>query len=253
MAMTRRHLLTGTAGAATATLADAPARAIEPVKRSGSVPLRLSLAAYSLRQHLESKPGSPQRLDLIRFADLAAEWGFDVIEPTAYYVPVEVLDGFARRQKRYCFLLGLDVSGGAIASNFTLAPGPKLGRENAHVERWVDLYAELDAPVIRVFTGQPGPGMSEAEAVDNAVRNLQQACDAAGRRGVILAIESHGFLMQPERIQKIVRRVDTPWFGVNWDSGEFFPRPIPTATSSGSHRLRSTRRLRCGSRTPPES
>jgi sugar phosphate isomerase/epimerase len=189
------------------------------LRRIGATPLRLSLAAYSLRERLERRPGDPQGIDLMRFAELAAEWGFDAVELTSYYFPSADVDEFVHRLKRHCFLLGLDVSGGAVRNNFTLGEGEELEREFAHVQRWVDLYAELGAPVIRVFAGEPPPGMSESVAVENSVRNLRRACESAGRRGVTLAIENHDFLMNPDRILEIVRSVDSPWFGVNWDSG----------------------------------
>ena len=58
-------------------------------------------------------------------------------------------------------------------------------------------------------------------AIDNAVRNLEKACERAGRKGIILALENHDFLMDSRRLTTIVERVQSPWFAVNLDSGNF--------------------------------
>lgn len=161
----------------------AASRGMEPIVRTGTTPLRSSLSAYSLRQALERAPGSDGAIDLLQFAELAARWGFDAVEPTSYYFPTSQRESFVCDLKRKCARLGLDVSGGAIRNNFTLPPGAELDREFARSSIG-DLYAELGAAVIRVFAGSPPTGLSLNRAIDNAVRNLEQACAAAGERGV---------------------------------------------------------------------
>ena len=223
--LTRREAGATLAAALAAGATALPCSAMAPLARTGRTPLRLSLSAYSLRKFLEYTPaGDPDAIDLLQFADLAADWGFAAVEPTSYYFPGEGVDEFTRELKRRCLLLGLDVSGGAIRNNFTLPPGAELDKELAHVARWVDLYAELGAPVIRVFGGQPPRNVPLDAAIDNIVANLQTACEQAGRRGVTLALENHDFLTNIDVILHIVERVDSPWFGVTWDSGNFRSR-----------------------------
>ena len=43
----------------------------------------------------------------------------------------------------------------------------------------------------------------------------------AGEKGMILALENHDFLMDSHRLDAIVKRVGSPWFAVNLDSGNF--------------------------------
>jgi sugar phosphate isomerase/epimerase len=81
--------------------------------------------------------------------------------------------------------------------------------------------------VIRVFGGKPQGGTSEKQAVKNIIANLGIACDYAGDKGIILAIENHDFLTDVDRLLPIVEAIDTPWFGVNFDSGNIAPTDDP--------------------------
>jgi sugar phosphate isomerase/epimerase len=215
----RRTFLTGTAAAAVATALPAPASAMDPVKRAGPARLRIGLAAYSMRQYLQAKPGTPRAMDLLGFVDWAATLDTDAVELTSYFFPEQVTRTYLNELKRRCHVNGLDISGGAIRNNFTLPPGPELERWFTHLDVWLDHYAALGAPVIRVFAGVPPKEVSEEQGIRNAIANLRRACDMAATRGVILGLENHDYLTNIDRMLPIVKAVDSPWFGVNLDSG----------------------------------
>ena len=84
---------------------------------------------------------------------------------------------------------------------------------------WLDHYAQLGAPVIRVFAGIPPKDVTEEQGIQNAIGNLRRACGMAASRGVILGLENHDYLTSIDRMLPIVKAVDSPWFGVNLDSG----------------------------------
>jgi len=195
--------------------------AMKPIERVGKTSLRVSLAGYSLRQYLQRPKGIPGSIDLLTFADYAADLGLDAVEPTSYYFPSQDPADFAHKLKRRCHILGLDVSGGAIRNNFTLSPGDALDQCFKDVEKWIDVYAELGAPVIRVFGGKPPKGISTEQAVKNCIVNLEKACEMAGKRGIMLGLENHDFLCDVSPMLEIVEGVQSPWFGVNFDSGNF--------------------------------
>jgi sugar phosphate isomerase/epimerase len=215
----RRTFLTGTAAAAVATALPAPALAIDPVKRAGPARLRIGLAAYSMRQYLQAKPGTPRAMDLLGFVDWAATLDTDAVELTSYFFPEQVTRAYLNELKRRCHVNGLDISGGAIRNNFTLPPGPELEKWFTHLDMWLDHYAALGAPVIRVFAGVPPKEVSEEQGIQNAIANLRRACEMAATRGVILGLENHDYLTNIDRMLPIVKAVDSPWFGVNLDSG----------------------------------
>jgi sugar phosphate isomerase/epimerase len=54
------------------------------------------------------------------------------------------------------------------------------------------------------------------------VAGIEECCEYAGKHGIILAIENHGGpTMTPEGMLSFIRDVDSPWFGVNLDTGNF--------------------------------
>ena len=149
---TRRSFLTATAGTAAACLAG-PALGIEPLKRPGKPLMKLSLAAYSMKRYLAAKGGSEGAMDMGGFIDYCAKLRLDGTELTSYWFPKTVTREYLAGLKRRAHLGGVDISGGAIANKFTLPPGKALDAQHAHVRKWVDHYADLGAPVIRVFSG----------------------------------------------------------------------------------------------------
>ena len=216
--LTRRSFLTTTAAAA----AFAPTRAafgIRPIKRHGPSRMKLSLAAYSFRDVLT---GPKKSMTLDDFVDRAATWELDAVEPTSYYFPDPPTQEYCRRLRRHAFLLGLGISGTAIRNTFTYPPGPERDKEIAHVKRWIDLAVDLGAPTIRIFAGDLQKGTTEAQAREWCIQAIQECCDYAGTRGVILALENHGGIVSTvDQLLSIVTAVKSDWFGVNWDSGNF--------------------------------
>jgi sugar phosphate isomerase/epimerase len=222
--MNRRTFLKTTSTASVALCSGAGLAAIEPIPRSCKSKLKLSLAAYSFRTQLTAAPGTPGAMDMLGFVDWAAGQDLDAVEPTSYFFPKVVTPAFLAQLKRRAHLNGLDISSGAIRNVFTLPDGPELNKWHDHVDTWVNYYAAIGCPIIRVFAGKAPKGVSEEEAIDNAVRNLEKACKRAGESGVILALENHDFLMDSKRLEAIVKRVDSPWFAVNLDSGNFIDK-----------------------------
>jgi sugar phosphate isomerase/epimerase len=216
-AMLKRGVL---AAAGVGALGCPPAlRAIPPIGRTRLSHLKLSLAAYSYRDYLASKP---PRMTLFDYANLAADMGLDAIEPTSYYFPPDVDSAYLNKLKQHAFMLGLDISGTAIGNNFCLPPGPRRDEQLALTRTWIDRAAELDAPVIRIFAGNVPKGESEERAVAWAIEGIRESLPHAVKRGVTLALENHGGITAtPAQILKLVRAIDGPNFGVNLDTGNF--------------------------------
>ena len=192
---------------------------IDPIKRSGPPHMKLSLAAYSFRDALS---GPKKSMTLDDFVDLASTYDLDAIEPTSYYFPEPATPAYCRSLRRHAFVQGLGISGTAVRNTFTHPPGPALDKEIDHVKRWIDLAAELHAPTIRIFAGDLQKGTAEADARRWCIDAIHRACEYAGTRGIILALENHGGIVStPEQLLAIVTAVKSEWFGVNLDSGNF--------------------------------
>jgi sugar phosphate isomerase/epimerase len=195
---------------------------IEPIRRSGWPRFALSLAAYSFREFFSPKAGA-RRITLFEFIDYCAEQGLQGTELTSYYFPEPLEDEFLRRVRRHAFLRGLAVSGTAVGNNFVLPPGPERDRQIQLVKTWVDRAVVLGAPHIRVFAGSKPAGMDMAQAKALCVQALQECCEYAGSRGIFLGLENHhGIVAEVEDMLDIVRAVQSPWFGVNLDTGNFY-------------------------------
>jgi sugar phosphate isomerase/epimerase len=221
MTTSRREILKAIPAAAILAAAGAaPASAIPPVVRSGKPRLRLGLAAYSLRDHLTGKLSPAMTLD--DFIERAAAWEVDGVELTSYYFPPDFTPAYVAGLKRHCHLLGIDVSTTPIRNTFTHPAGPEREKEIAHVKRWLDVAADLGSPAIRIFAGDAQEGQTEAEARRHCVECIGACADHAARRGVLLALENHGGIVaEPEGLLEIVHAVQSDWFGVNLDTGNF--------------------------------
>lgn len=255
---TSRRSFLHTAGLATgaAVVGARTAAAAEPVRRVGGPRMKLSLAAYSFNRLLKRSP-KPEDLasadmTLADFVDYCAELDLEGTELTGYYFPkfppnpvrkspvptpepfyppttVPGFDitfpeaGYLNSVKNHCFRLGLDVSGTAIGNDFCHPPGEARDGQIRMCKDWIDRAAILGAPVIRIFAGRVKSGQGEQDAIDLCVEGINECLLHAAGRGVFLALENHGGITAtPDQMLRIVEAVDdSPWFGVNLDSGNF--------------------------------
>ena len=191
---------------------------IEPIRRNGRAKFKFSLAAYSYRKLLT---GPTQALSLFDFIDDCAAMGLEGTELTSYYFPRPVRPEYLRKLQRRAFRLGLDISGTAVGNDFGHPPGPARDKQLAMVREWIGHAASMGAPVVRVFAGHRHGGTPE-QTHRWIVEGLEACCEEAGRLGVHLALENHGGpTTTAEGLLKIVRDVQSPWFGVNLDTGNF--------------------------------
>lgn len=226
MMSTRREFLSSSALLlAAGSLSPATALAAPPPQRTGKPYFKLSLAAYSFNRQLARNPAEPEagRMTLFDFIDYCAELDLAGTELTAYYFPAAITEEYLLQVKERCFRLGLDISGTAIGNDFCLPPGEARDRQLAMTRAWIDHAAVLGAPVIRIFAGNVPKGETEAAALDRCVEGINASLAYAATKGVVLALENHGGITATsEQLLKIIERIEpSPWFGVNFDSGNF--------------------------------
>lgn len=224
----RDWLFRGIAAASGASLSwPGPAAAARPVTREFGPMMKLSLAAYSFNRQLARNwdPADPPRdrmllEDFIRFC---ARMKLHGCELTAYYFPRVIDQPYISRLKRLTFLAGLDISGTAIGDDFCVADREAWERQVALAREWIDRAAALGSPVIRIFAGRVPSGDSEQAARRRCVKAINTLLPHAAERGVFLALENHGGITATaEQMLAIIREVDdSPFFGVNFDSGNF--------------------------------
>lgn len=93
-----------------------------------------------------------------------------------------------------------------------------------HVKEWIDVAAKLGAPVVRVFAGPIPEGYENKwdEIARYMTASLKECMAYAEQKGVFIGIQNHGdFLKTADETIKIVKMVDSKWFGVIVDTGYF--------------------------------
>ena len=216
---TRRKFIAG----ATASVA---ALAVDPFGRKGLANLRLSLAAYSFRNHFAFMKGKPRKvakrpMDLFQFIDFCGDHGCAGTELTSYFFQPKVSREYLTALRRRAFLRGVEISGTAVGNNFSLPAGETRQAQIAYVKEWINHAAVLGAPHIRVFAGREAKGVDRAQADRWAIECLRECCDHAAKHGIFLGIENHDSIGDAKSLLNFVKAVDHPWFGVNLDSGNF--------------------------------
>ncbi|MCX6595085.1 MAG: sugar phosphate isomerase/epimerase [Acidobacteria bacterium] len=181
--------------------------------------LRPALCAYSFRNELQK--GTLKYEDLIR---IAAEQDLDGVDLTVYWFP-NTEDSFLLPLKRAAFKSGIEIYSISIRTVLTKPAGPERDAAAAELRKWIDVAAKLGAGHIRVFGGAVPAGSTEDDAANWVAEMLGPAGEYAGKHGVILGLENHGGVTdKADNIVKIVKKVDSPWVGVNLDTANFKTR-----------------------------
>jgi len=194
--------------------------------------LRPALCAYSFRTDLQSKKMSYE--DVIRYA---AEHKLDGVDLTVYWFP-STDDKFLYGLKQLAYKLGVEIYSISIRTDMCKKPGPEADKELGELRKWVDVAAKLGAGHIRVFGGKVPKDSNDAEAAGWVVQVLSKAGEYAGTKGVMLGLENHGGITdKAETIVDIVKRVNSPWVGINLDTGNFKTKIYPQIEMIAPHAI----------------
>ncbi len=195
--------------------------------------LRPGLVAYSYRKQLAGK--SLKYEDLIR---MAADWGLDGLDCTVYWFP-DTSPQFLASLRKTAFKNGIQIYNAGVRVQLS-QPTPELQQAQVDdIKKWVDVADRLGANQIRVFGGPIPKGASEQQAIAWAVETLKRGAEYAGSRGITIGVEDDaGLTIAAEPTIAIVRQADSPWVGINADSGNLkadgyakFESMLPYATS----------------------
>jgi sugar phosphate isomerase/epimerase len=179
--------------------------------------LRPAICAYAYRDALKEKKLTYQ--DLVR---MSVEQGAEGIDCTVYWFPPNPGDDFLLPLRRLAYHMAVDIYSLAISTDLCRAPGPEREAEVEKVKRWVDVAQKLGSSHIRVFGGNVPKGSNEEQSGGWAAETLRRCAEYSGSRGISLGIENHGGITgRAERIIQIVKQADSPWVGINVDTGNF--------------------------------
>jgi len=178
--------------------------------------IKIGCAAYSYREYL--KDG---RMSYEDFISEAYRIGLDGVELTLYWLPSKEPSYF-RNLRRLSLMRGLPISCVGISTNFCNPDVSERRRRIKSVEEGLDIAHELGSPCLRVFGGYVPEGYTEAEAAGWVIESLKSCVSYAEDKGVVIALENHGGITaRANNVVNIVKGVDSPWFGVNLDLGNY--------------------------------
>lgn len=201
------------------------------IVRPGKASVKISLNAYSftkpLLNYAKGRGNGENSMTLFQLIDWSAEQGFDAVDLTGYFFPgyPEVpSDEFIYSIKKYAHLSGIDISGTGVRNNFADPDPGKRAADVKHVKEWIDVASKLGAPVIRIFSGTIPEGYENKwdEVAKYMAASIKECVEYGKQRGVIVGIQNHGdFLKTADETIKLVKMVNSEWFGIIVDTGYF--------------------------------
>ena len=155
------------------------------------------------------------------FIRKAVELEVHGVDVTTYWLKSTEPD-YLTALRHLAFKNGMGFSGIAIRTELCQAGGAIRAEELRRIQQWVDAAEVLGASHVRVFGGNVPGGATEKQGIDWIVETVKPACEYAGKRGITLGMEDHGGITgRASTLLEIVRRVDSPYFGVNLDISNF--------------------------------
>ncbi len=147
------------------------------------------------------------------------ELGLEAAELTSYFFAEPVERSEINRLKRRAALLGLDISAGAVANDFGHPPdSDETRRQMESFRTWIDHFADLGAPAVRVFASKSPPAGATAEQRGDNAR------DGSGRNDGDSPGWVHTSSRRPPRLACSVRLRSEPAL----PKFSRRPRPMPT-------------------------
>jgi L-ribulose-5-phosphate 3-epimerase len=169
----------------------------------------------------------------------AARVGFEGVE--ILHRQMESEDAaYLNRLKRMAFSEGLALVMLSIHQDFVDPDRAKRREAIDHTRRCIDLAHQLGIPAIRLNSGRwgtipsfddlmkakgeepPLAGYTNDDAFAWCIESIRECLPDAEKAGVVLALENHwGLTTDPRNVLKITQAIDSPWLGVNMDTGNY--------------------------------
>ncbi|HEX4141366.1 MAG TPA: sugar phosphate isomerase/epimerase family protein [Candidatus Methylacidiphilales bacterium] len=163
-------------------------------------------------------------MTLVHWIELAATLGVDGLEFYSGFLQDD--EAFLRGAMACLEKHGLAMPMMCCSPDFTHPDPTLLQKEVEREKRLIEITAFFGGRFCRVLSGQRRPGLTREDGVAQVVRVITGLLPFAEKNGVVLTMENHykdNYWQYPEFAQKmdvfaeIVDRIESPWFGVNYD------------------------------------
>ncbi len=215
--------------AAPAAMASGPLGAQE----TGKGRMRLAVSTYSY-WHLRG-----EKFPIETVIAEAARLGFDGVEILHRQLQSEDND-YVMKLKQLAFRHGLALPMLSIHQDFVYPEAADRKKNVAHTVHCIELASRMGIPAIRLNSGRwktirsfddlmkvkgdepPLPGFKNEDAVKWCVDSIHECLGAARKEGVMLCLENHwGLTTNVDTLLAIHKQVNSPWLGINMDTGNF--------------------------------
>jgi sugar phosphate isomerase/epimerase len=204
------------------------AAAQKPIERKGGAYIKISLQAYAFSKLLnDNAKGRGAGMSLSDLIDYCAQNNFDAVDLTGYYFPGYPqipTDDYIYSLKKKAYELGVEICCTGVRNDFANPDPAKRAADVKHVKEWVDVAAKLGAPMLRIFSGTAFEGYeTKWDSIANYMAaSIKECVTYAKSKGVLIGVQNHGdFLKTADETIKLVKLVDSEWFGVIVDTGYF--------------------------------
>ena len=144
---------------------------------------------------------------------------------------IEDNEAFLRETKASLEKHGLQMPMLCCSPDFTEPDANLLEEQIKRERRMIEITAFFGGRFCRVLSGQRRPGLPIETGIAQVVRAIKSLLPFAEKHGVVLSMENHykdSYWRYPEFAQKmdvftaIIRQIDSPWFGINYDPSNTF-------------------------------
>ena len=159
-------------------------------------------------------------LTLAEILALAAKLGYDGIEPrlvAGHKHGIETTTSAAERQAIRKQVEASPVALACLATSCQYSNPQKVAEYVEETLRSIDLAGDIGCPRLRVFGGVLPQGLSREQAIELLTGAMRQVADRAQARGVTVCMETHDDWSHPSHLAEVMRRVNHPAIGINWD------------------------------------
>src|SRR5262249_41168780 len=149
---------------------------------------------------------------------------------------------------------GLDLVMLSIHQDFVYPKAEDRKKNIDHTIHCIELAQEMGIPAVRLNSGRwktvpsfddlmrvkgnepPTPGNTNEDGIKWCIDSIRECLPAAEKAGVVLALENHwGLTTSVDVLLRIHKEVNSPWLGMNLDTGNFPDDPYAGITRLAPH------------------
>ena len=173
----------------------------------------IALSSWSLHREI------PEKMDLVEFVRVAAQkFGITTVELCQQHFSSTGFSYVERIKKELTRLNSKVVNIPIDIGDISQPNDEGRERDKALIKNWIDIAKEVSSPYVRVNTGK----FEDTSSIERIITSYKELVDYAKNLGIKVLLENHGGTSSdPEKVVKIVKEVNSPFFGTCPDFGNF--------------------------------